>query len=125
MKKLLLLIGGLLFANEETKYIVKLIKEMENYKITFKKLKKPVRAFINNDIPVIINKKTIKGVSKIQFELEAIVFHKALINNKWVKVGDKIYEYKVIYIGKKEVVLSKNNKKVVLKIESNIIRVEK
>jgi hypothetical protein len=125
MRKLILLIGVLLFANQDTDYIIKLIKEMENYKITFKKLKKAEKAFINNDIPVTTNKKAIKRFSKIKLELNAIVFNKALINNQWVSKGDEIYGYKVIYIGKRKVVLLKNNKKLILKIESNLIKVER
>ncbi len=45
------------------------------------------------------------------YRLDAILNHAVFINKKWYKKGSKIGEYRVIYIGKKSVVLKSPEKK--------------
>lgn len=65
--------------------------------------------------------KTVVYVPKVIVEptytLEAILNHAVFINKKWYKKGDKIGEYRVIYIGKKSVVIKSKNKKKTLKLK--------
>jgi len=51
------------------------------------------------------------------YSLDAILNHKAFINNKWYKKGSKLDQYKIIYIGKKTVTLKSSEKKRVLSLK--------
>jgi hypothetical protein len=54
-----------------------------------------------------------------KFTLAAIMNDSALINSKWYKINEKINGYKISKIGKKEVLLVKNGKKILLSTKSN------
>jgi len=61
----------------------------------------------------------------IVLQLHAILGDKAFINNRWVKVNDKINGYELKYIGKRGVVLQNGNhiKKLLFK-KDNLIKIE-
>lgn len=58
--------------------------------------------------------------SKIKkFKLKAIIDKNALINNKWLKVGEKINDYELINISNDSVSLSYDDKRIKLKVFKN------
>ncbi len=59
-------------------------------------------------------------VKNRKLRLNAIINSAALINDKWYKNGDKIAGYKVMYISKTKVRLSKNNKITILTTQSTL-----
>jgi hypothetical protein len=72
-------------------------------------------------VPVKVNR------TEDKMELHAILGDKAFINNKWLKVNDKIYGYVLKYIGKRGVVLQNGNsiKKLLFHEENNnLIKLE-
>ena len=119
----------LIFANDDAKYVLKVLKEIQNFHIKFKILKDPLNAFFLKKINKVnfsrINTLPQFSKSDTVLHLEAIIFNKALINNIWVKKGDEIYGYKVIAIKRNEVILLKNGKKFVLKMRINLLKVKK
>ena len=42
--------------------------------------------------------------------LQGVIENKALVSNKWLSIGDKIYDYKIVYIGKNFIKLKKSFK---------------
>lgn len=58
-----------------------------------------------------------KVIVEPTYTLSAILNHSVFINKKWYKKGDKIGKYRVIYIGKKSVVIKSKEKKKTLKLK--------
>ena len=118
MKKLILLIGVLAFAND-TKEILKMINILQAQHSIYK----PIKNLYN---PFYSQKNNIKATNTINFNynlptntkktynLEIIFQNKVRINNKWYKNNDKIDNYKV-FIKNEEVYLINKNKTIHLK----------
>ena len=58
-------------------------------------------------------------VKNQKLRLNAIINSAALINNEWHKKGDTVAGYKITYISKTKVKLSKSNKVTILTTQSN------
>jgi len=118
MKKLILLIGILAFAND-TKEILKMINILQAQQSIYK----PITNLYN---PFNLQKNNIKATNTTNFNynlptntkktynLEIIFQNKVRINNKWYKNNDKIDNYKV-FIKNEEVYLINKNKTIHLK----------
>ncbi len=59
-----------------------------------------------------------KGSSK-KLIIGAIINNSVLINKRWYKTNDKIYDYTILKIGRTSVVLSRDNKKFVLSTDDS------
>jgi len=59
------------------------------------------------EVPKEIKIKKLKTVTKVEasYELTAVLNHKAFINKKWYRIGDKIGSYRVNSIGNRSVIL--------------------
>jgi hypothetical protein len=71
---------------------------------------------------VIIENNSTKSIVKKQerdFSLNAIMNNKAFINGRWQKKDDNVSDYKVIFIGNKGVVLSRERDIVKLFLQKN------
>jgi hypothetical protein len=66
--------------------------------------------------------KVTKKASKkhITFKLRAIMNQKAMINNRWYKVGDSIHGYTLKEVNQKSVLLTRDKKKVLLTTKSKV-----
>ncbi|WP_024787670.1 MULTISPECIES: hypothetical protein [unclassified Lebetimonas] len=118
MKKFLFLLAGIFLYAGISNALMEIVK-IENFKPRFKKIFLPACT--------LKGKKTVLNntVSNLNLKLEAIFNKKALINHKWVRAGNSVKGYKIIKVFPKKVILKKNNKYVVLKFESNILKVKK
>ncbi len=81
---------------------------------------------------IFIKKRDLKVATKpsakiTPLTLITILNDRAFINSKWYKKGDKLYGYKIVYIGDDKVVLKKDNKVKYLQIKKikNLLKVEK
>jgi hypothetical protein len=116
MKKIIIFLAVFLYAQNP----FEIIKEINSYKPHFvneMQQKKSVKVIKK------IKKETIKNSVKLY--LDAIFNNIAYINSKPVKVGDRIYGYKVVKISFDRVILVKNGKIKILKIKPHIIKVSK
>ncbi len=95
--------------------VYKILKDIEN----IKNISKPTKIIINYDpfFPKTEQKKA-KKKAKIHFTLKAILNKEALINGKWRKEGEKIEGFKIVKIKKREIILIKNRKKIILNLKA-------
>ena len=123
MKKIVLFITiKILFGDINN--VILLIKNMENFKPRFKKIEQ-YKPFFNEEK---IKKEKIivtKQNTNVNLSVSAIFQNKALINGKWVKVGNIIEGYKVIKISDNKIILSKNEIIKVIMLTSKILKVKK
>ena len=58
-----------------------------------------------------------KKRKKTTIKLQTILNDKVLIKNRWYKVGDKVYGYKITQVGKNSIVVFKNRKRKIIFFE--------
>jgi len=121
MKKLIIFLAIFLYADISN--VLLKIDAIENYKPIFKKINIPKCNKIvesNNKLTNAININ-----NNLQLTLQAIFNKQVLINNRWLRENDFINGYKIVKIYKKRVVLKMNNKFVILRFNTNILKVRK
>jgi hypothetical protein len=94
---------------QEIERMVKLI-HLKRPGISLDKLEKTKEPFVvlkEDDNKTVIEKP--KPVEEVRLELHALMGKKAFIDGAWYKEGDMVKGYKVIYVGKRGVVLRKEN----------------
>ena len=98
---------------------------------SFKEIKLNYDPFIQTK-KIFIKKRDLKVATKpspkiTPLTLITILNDRAFINSKWYKKGDKLYGYKIVYIGDDKVILKKESKIKYLQIKKtkNILKVEK
>jgi len=138
MKKITLLLALLVMhANADLSVadidhmIVKIHKKREG--ILLKTLDLTKEPFVRleekeNVITVVIPNRKKKKTTDVSLVLHSILNARASINGSWVKIGEDVLGYKLMFIGKRGVVLRNENhiKKLFLKKEKNsLIHVEK
>ena len=108
--------------------VTKIHKKRAGIKLkTLELTKEPfVRFEAENNVTTLVipNKKRVNDVTLI---LHAVLNNKAYINNSWVRVDDTVMGYKLMFIGKRGVVLRNENhiKKLFLKKDkNNLIQLE-
>lgn len=71
-------------------------------------------------------KTVVKQSLKTSLTLVTVLNDKAFINSKWYKKNDKLYGYKIVYIGNDKVMLRKQNKIKYLQIKKtkSLLKVE-
>jgi len=135
MKKLFLLLTGLtyIYADLSVKQIENMVERIHEQRTgiklsTLMNTKEPFVRFQkeNNISTFVIPSVNIEDDAKLI--LHAIVNGKAYINNDWMDINESILGYKLMYIGKKGVVLRNENhiKKLFLskKLKNSFIKLE-
>jgi len=92
-------------------FIVKLSIYKERNKKYLVEYKKPIHTIVLEDNIQKINKSNISeqnNQKEESFKLNAIVFNSIILNGKYLKLDEKIYDYKIIEIRHKSVKLSNN-----------------
>jgi len=124
MKKLFLILIAGIFLYADISNILLKIDKIETFN----------RSFMNMILPVCVNacnkgsnlcSTTAANSKKTILILKAVFNKKALINNSWLKEGDVFNGYKVVKVFSKEVLLEKDNKRVVLKFNQSLLKVSK
>ena len=96
----LLLISALLFGSQEEEMIKNITspkKTLTDSQISL--IKDPFEK------PAVISD-TNKTISPLRFDIKAILDNTALINGKWLKIGDKVNNYRILQIGKNSVLIN-------------------
>ncbi|WP_458701608.1 hypothetical protein ACKGJI_05665 [Sulfurospirillum sp. 1307] len=122
MKKVffIMFLSTLLFSNDLTNKVIK----FNNYE--FKKS----MVLLDYD-PFVRGSKVIKSTLEAKkedktFYVSSILNHKAFINSKWYKTGDKVLGYKIIAITKENVLVRKDSKtiKIGIKRDKKLLEVK-
>ena len=121
MKKMIIIFIGIFLYADISNILLKIYK-IENFHRSFIKINLPTcrRNFTKK-----VNFSGEVKNNPIKLTLNAIFNNKALINNRWVKVGDFFDGYQIIQILSKKVILKRNNKIIVLKFNRYLIKVKK
>ncbi len=90
------------------KYYLKTLKRSEN--IIVEKIEKKV---IKKEKPPIL-----KEIEKRNYELKAIIANYVLINDRWLKKGEKIDDFELIHINRSFVFLKTNERKLKLELKN-------
>ncbi len=113
---LLFCIGLSAFSFKQIETKINILKNRKD--INFKDIDVPYDPFFKTKKILSLKKKRAPNTTphKVRLVLLSVLNKRAFINNRWYKVGDRVYGFEVVKIYINRVVLKKNQKKMILNI---------